>query len=186
MRLIFVGEICKRKNVSTTIRLVKKLNEQKLNTVFDVVGDGDQAQNCIDLARKLQIDDKVLLHGWKTSKEDLKHFYDTAHLFVMLSFKETFGTTYIEAISQGIPILYTEGQGIDGYFEEGRVGYHCNPKDIDVAAEKIFAILDNYDEISQNCIEESKKFCWAKVAEKYAAVISNMQNSSTTEILEVR
>lgn len=179
IRIIFVGEICKRKNVSTTIRLVKKLNEQKLNTVFDVVGNGDQMQNCIDLARKLQIDEKVLMHGWKTNKEDLKNLYDEAHIFVMLSFKETFGTTYIEAISQGIPILYTVGQGVDGYFEEGRVGYHCNPQNVDMAAKKVFSILDNYDEISQNCIEESKKFCWVRVAEKYAAAINDMQNQRT-------
>lgn len=182
IRIIFAGEINKRKNVCTTIRLVKKLNERKPNFVFDVVGDGDQMQNCIGLARKLQIEDKVIMHGWRSNKEDLKNLYDEAHIFVMLSFKETFGTTYIEAISQGIPILYTAGQGVDGYFEEGRVGYHCNPKDVDMASEKVFSILDNYDEISINCIVESKKFCWEKVAEKYADVISSMQKKQAGDI----
>ena len=36
---------------------------------------------------------------------------------------ETFGLVYGEAMSQGLPIIYSKGQGVDGYFKEGTVGY---------------------------------------------------------------
>ena len=35
----------------------------------------------------------------------------------MASFKETFGLVYFESMSQGTPLIFTKGQGIDGYFE---------------------------------------------------------------------
>jgi len=41
----------------------------------------------------------------------------------MPSITETFGLVYAEALSQGLPVLYTRGQGFDRQFEEGEVGY---------------------------------------------------------------
>lgn len=52
-------------------------------------------------------------------------------IFVMVSHSETFGLVYIEALSQGLPILYTRGQGIDGTLKE-----------------KIGEAADSYDENS--------------------------------------
>jgi glycosyltransferase involved in cell wall biosynthesis len=178
MHILFVGDVCKGKNVTTTIRMIKKLNEQGKNVIFDVVGDGEQMHACVNLSHKLQIRDKVIFHGWKTTKEELKKCYDNAHIFVMLSYRETFGTTYIEAISQGLPIIYTKDQGVDGYFEDGQVGYRCDPDDVDMARKKVISIINNYDKISQNCIRESKKFSWEIVAKKYAGAVENMLGSN--------
>lgn len=68
MHILFVGDVCKGKNVTTTIRMIKKLNEQGKNVIFDVVGDGEQMHACVNLSHKLQIRDKVIFHGWKTTK----------------------------------------------------------------------------------------------------------------------
>ena len=57
-------------------------------------------------------------------------FYKSAHIFVMPSLTETFGIVFIEALSQGLPLIYTKGQGIDGYFPQGFVGYAYNPLDV--------------------------------------------------------
>lgn len=40
----------------------------------------------------------------------------------MPSHKETFGLVYAEAMSQGLPIIYTKNQGFDGQFPDGYVG----------------------------------------------------------------
>ena len=34
---------------------------------------------------------------------------------------ETFGLVYPEAMSRGIPIVYTKNQGFDKYFEDGEI-----------------------------------------------------------------
>src|SRR5699024_12238501 len=68
---------------------------------------------------------------------ELISIYRENDIFIMPSFSETFGLVYPEAMSQGLPVLYTKGQGFDGQYEDGYVGYPAcadNPKDI---AEKI-------------------------------------------------
>ena len=76
----------------------------------------------------------------------------------MISDKETFGITYIEAISQGIPIIYTKNTGFGGFFEEGIVGYAVNPYNFDDINIAITKIMGNHKFIIQNCINKSLLF----------------------------
>ena len=62
-----------RENVTTTIRMIKKLNEQGKNVIFDVVGDGEQMHACVNLSHKLQIRDKVIFHGGKRQKKSSRN-----------------------------------------------------------------------------------------------------------------
>ncbi len=169
--LIYVGEISKRKNVETTIRVVAELRKQGISSVLHIVGSGDEEQNCKLLAGKLEVTNQVYFHGWQNGKEKIKEFYDQADIFVMPSFRETFGTVYIEALSQGLPVIYTKGQGIDGYFEDGEVGYGCDPNDIQGIAEKIILIMSKYRTESDACINKAKNFEWDVVARQYYDVL---------------
>ena len=47
----------------------------------------------------------------------------------MPSSNETFGLVFIEALSQSLPIIYTKGEGIDGYFKDDFIGKAVNSKD---------------------------------------------------------
>ncbi len=175
LSLIFVGEISKRKNVKTAIMSVAELNSRHIETEFNIIGSGAEEKNCRALAKQLGVENKVFFHGWQEGKEKIKAFYDRADIFIMLSHRETFGTVYIEALSQGLPVIYTKGQGIDGYFEEGSVGYGCDPMDVADAADKVIRILDSYPSMSKQCIMASKNFCWDIVAKQYNDVIAAMR-----------
>ena len=174
--LIYVGEVVKNKNVCATISAVAGLNRKNVPVEFHIVGSGDDEDNCRALVQKLGVDKYVFFHGWQNGKEKLKGFYDQADIFVMPSYRESFGTVYIEAMSQGLPIIYTRGQGIDGYFEEGTVGYGCDPNNAGEIEAKIIEIKDNYNVISKTCIEKSEIFKWDAVAKQYNDVICGMRN----------
>jgi len=92
----------------------------------------------------------------------------------MPSYNETFGLVYLEAMSQGLPIIHTKGQGIDGYFEDGTVGYSVNPKDIDDIVEKIKMIIHNYNKISKNCYNLVDNFSWDKITQTYCNIYSSI------------
>ncbi len=174
--LIFVGEITKNKNVCTTIRVVAELNKRNIRTDFHIVGSGAEEENCRALTKKLNVEKQVFFHGWQKGKEKIKEFYDQADIFVMLSLRETFGTVYIEALSQGLPVIYTCNQGIDGYFEQGAVGYACDPENISEIEKAITLIREEYENISKRCILVSKRFQLNEVAYQYNQVICNMRN----------
>ena len=85
----------------------------------------------------------------------------------MPSFTETFGLVYAEAMSQGLPVVYTRGQGFDGQFEEGFAGYSVNSNSPEEIADVIEKIIADYSTISANCISGALQFNWKEIAEKY-------------------
>ena len=88
----------------------------------------------------------------------------------MPSITETFGLVYAEAMSQGLPLIYTRNQGFDGQFPEGIVGYNVNCYDAREIADKIIKINKDYKSISQNCITLSSEFSWEKISGKYHGI----------------
>ena len=176
LSLIFVGEICKRKNVTTVINVVSELNKHNIHTVLHIVGTGNEEQRCRTMANEMGISNCIYFHGWINGKGEIKKIYDQADIFVMPSLRETFGTVYIEAISQGLPVIYTCGQGIDGYFDQGTIGYACDPLDIDDIEKAIERIVKNYQTMTSTCVFASKRFQWYVIAKQYNEIISQMRN----------
>ena len=89
------------------------------------------------------------------------------NIFVMPSKHETFGLTYVEAMSQGIPVIYTKDEGFDGFFEDGKVGYSIKYNDYIDMSDKIKLIIKNYEAISNDCITEALKFNWKDISLRY-------------------
>ena len=100
------------------------------------------------------------------TKEELINYYRAADIFVMPSFKETFGRVYAEAMTQGVPVIYTRGQGFDGIFEEGTVGYSVKADDVEEIVTSIKKIIGNYKTISANCIDRCTVFNWEDISER--------------------
>lgn len=171
--LIYVGEIDKNKNVNISLQAVALLNNEGVPIEFHIIGSGPEEEKCKLLVKELGIEKKVFFHGWQKDKEIIKGFYDKSDIFIMLSYKETFGTVYVEALTQGLPILYTRNQGIDGYFLEGSVGYACDPGNVQEIAQKIKLTIDNYATMSSECLNQSNRFTWDMVAKKYNEVLHN-------------
>ena len=93
----------------------------------------------------------------------------------MPSHTETFGLVYAEAMSQGLPVLYTKGQGFDGHFSDGVVGYAVSDTDATNLAEKLKEVITHYDELSSNCIRMVNKFDWNAIAGQYKEIYDNLK-----------
>jgi len=164
LKLICAGEINRNKNLKETIDAARMLNAQGYHIEITAVG------NVTDKTCKKWVEDPVVHHIPRCEQSKLLELYRKADLFVMPSHTETFGLVYAEAMSQGLPVLYTRGQGFDGHFDEGEVGYSVsdtNPGDI---AQKIVHILDDYNRISRNCIHNVLRFDWKIIADKYSTI----------------
>ena len=175
LSVIYVGEISKRKNVNTIIKVIALLHKKGIKTELNIIGAGKEQSKCELLSGRLGIKEYVRFHGWQDSKENIKRFYECADIFAMPSIRETFGTVYIEALSQGLPIIYTKGQGIDGYFDQGTIGFACDPKNVDEIAAAILMIVNDYSSYSARALEKSKIFQWTEVSKKYSKVLNDMR-----------
>lgn len=95
-------------------------------------------------------------------------------LFVMPSHSETFGLVYLEALSQGLPVLYTKGQGIDGVFTAS-VGEAVNSRSVSSIGDGIKKIIQKYD--SYKSIDDMSGYSWFSIAKKYKQIYLDCESS---------
>src|SRR5690606_10047125 len=86
------------------------------------------------------------------------------HVFAMPSYRETFGLVYIEALSQGLPIIYAVNESVDKMIDG--VGESCDPFSITSIENAIQRILDNYDSYDLLKIDFGV-FSWKNIAFRY-------------------
>lgn len=165
LKVIYAGRIDKNKNIKTTQKALRILQDKGYNTQFSIVGKIENKRVFSEIMKYKNTN----YYGLK-DKEKLIKLYRENDIFIMPSFSETFGLVYAEAMSQGLPVIYTRGQGFDGQFEEGIVGYSVNPNKEEEISQKIEKILENYKIISKNCIQNISNFEWDKIVKKYKKI----------------
>lgn len=153
LRLLTVGLVNPRKNQLCTAEAVRRLREQGLDAELTVIGAGvdagmDAKLRAMDFVRRIE----------KIPKEQLIEEYRRADIFVLPSLTESFGLVYAEALTQGIPVLYSAGQGFDMQFPEGFVGYRMTARDPESVASSIRCVVENYDGLQKNCAQAVEKF----------------------------
>jgi len=165
LNLLTVGKIISRKNHLTTARAAEFLIKRGFSVNLTVVGEEQDER----ILRKLR-EYPFVRYLSPVPKEELLEIYREADIFVLPSITETFGLVYPEAMSQGLPVIYSRGQGFDGQFEEGTVGFHTESKNAEEIADRIVDITRNYANISRNCVEMCKRFNWTDIAGEYDRV----------------
>lgn len=165
LKLIYVGEFSKNKRINKIIKSVEILSS-KLHVELTLVGNyGDDCKNISYLSNKSFASIKII--NKVDNVERLIEIVDDHDIFIMPSKTETFGMVYVEAMSRGLPIIYTKGQGIDGYFSEGSVGYGVNEPLAENIVNNIERILLNYKKLSSEARLQSFNFTRDKILKKY-------------------
>lgn len=153
VRLLMAGTVIAGKNQLRTANAVRLLREQGVDAELTVVGatidrEMDQILSSLDFVRRIK----------HIPKEKLIEEYRRADIFVLPSIKESFGLVYAEALTQGLPVLYSKGQGFDRQFPEGFVGYHVDPLSEEDISSRILQTMKEYTTIQPHCGEASLKF----------------------------
>ena len=162
LNVCFVGVISRRKNASTTVRALKMLQQDGWEIRYNVIGPKEDEEEY-----KAVMGFEGTNYLGKKPKEEIIGTFRESDIFIMPSVTETFGLTYAEAMTQGLPVIYSRGQGFDGQFEEGTVGYAVDCFSAEEIVEKIKKTVDHYQEISSRCVSCSAVFNWGTIVEKY-------------------
>ncbi len=170
VKILFVGEISKRKNLPRLIEAIKFLQKKGMKIDLTVIGKKIDR----DIYEAMMKEDFITYHE-PMGKESLIKYYRENDLFVLPSLTETFGLVYAEAMSQALPVLYTKGQGFDGQFEDGIVGYAIDAEDPSDIARRIKDSLARLGELGKNCVELAPRFGWTEITKHYAEIYKELK-----------
>lgn len=139
--IVTVGRLDSRergKGHENVIRALSVLQRTHPRLRYLVIGDGDDGERLLRLARQYGVDNAVRLAGFYAN---LRGVYSGADIFAMPSVQEGFGIVYVEALACGLPVVVG---GVDGSVSAvlwGELGYICDPLDVESVRNAIEASL---------------------------------------------
>lgn len=168
--IVFVGNFDSNKNVVRLAEAVLSLKKEIPDIHLDLVGGtGNMEAKVLDLVQ--QNPEALAYLGKIYEKDKLQAVYDQNSVFAMPSLTETFGLVYVEALSQGLSVLYTKGEGIDGLFKE-HIGEAVIPTSSESIVNALRALLTHPETYQSVSKERFADFDWHSIAQKYQALYS--------------
>lgn len=164
VNLIYVGKIEENKNIDGLIEMKNYLASKNRKVKLTMIGELKE-KRYLSLIEQSNI--TYLDH---LTKDELLYHYRENDIFIMISHKETFGLVYVEAMSQGLPIIYTANEGFDQQFPDGQIGFPTD-KTVENIEKKIDEILLNYNDISNKCVDSCDRYNWNNIIDEYITLL---------------
>ncbi len=174
INLVQVSRLIRRKNVDKTILSVKSLIQHGLNCKLIIIGEGPNREYLVSLIRNYKLNHDVHMLGFVSQKSELLKIYRECDVFVMPSYGETFGISYLEAMTQRLPIIGVANTGVYGYFSEKPVGIFINKATPEEISRAVLNVVKNYEEYSDNSVNQVKAYNWEKICCQYDEIYKSI------------
>ncbi len=170
----------KPKGIPHLLQAIAELSQKGREIKLAIMG-GGHIENVKAVKKQisdLELQELVTLTGPIPHEEVQKHL-NKYTAFVMPTLTETYGMVFIEALFSGIPILYTEGRGIDGYFDDVEIGYRCKPASVEDIVKGIEYLIENEKTLKENIKDLQQngfflKFDKYEIAKKYSDILNSV------------
>lgn len=165
--LIHVSNFRQVKRIDTIIETFAKV-QQQIPSKLVLLGDGPELIPMRQKTKELGIEDQVLFLG----KQDcVSEFYQMADLVLLLSEKESFGLTLLEAMKTGVVPIGSNAGGIKEVIKHEETGFIVNVGDSDKASEYAIKLLQDdalYRRLQQNMLQDiTERFGSELITDQY-------------------
>lgn len=181
LRLLCVARLIERKGQEHLIQAVKRLTEQDIDVVLDLVGTGDARRANEQQARDLGIADRVNFVGY-VPREEIAQVYVNAHVFVLASYNEGMSVATLEAMAAGLPLVVTRTPGTKELVQENVNGLLFDWADVDALTAHLKFLATHRDiarAMGHASRELAQQFAWEDVAARYGELFWEMGVDAT-------
>ncbi|NJH81323.1 N-acetyl-alpha-D-glucosaminyl L-malate synthase BshA [Staphylococcus hyicus] len=176
--IIHVSNFRKVKRIDTIIQTFAHIRKD-LKAKLLLIGDGPELLDMRQLVKSLDLTDDVLFLG----KQDcMSNFYQISDLVLLMSEKESFGLTLLEAMNSGVLPIGTRAGGIKEVIKHEETGFLVDIGDCVTAAKYAVSILQDkqaYQRMQRTMLHDIQhRFHSTKIADQYEYYYEKMIGDS--------
>jgi len=151
IRVLFSGNLTKRKGMQWIVPILNKLNSNiEIVYTAGLRGKGDLGYH------------SRLVNVGRVEYGDMPQLYQSADILLFPTVREGFGLAAAEAMACGLPVVATNCSSLPELIDEGKGGFLCGLGDIDGFASKINLLAEN-----ETLRKEMGDYNRVKVEEKF-------------------
>jgi glycosyltransferase involved in cell wall biosynthesis len=135
-----VAALTGHKDHKTLLAAAARVSTRVPDARFVIVGDGELRHELEALSRRLGLERRCLFAGFRG---DLDRLIPAFTVFCLSSHMEGLGTSLLDAMAFGVPVVATAAGGIPEAVVDGVTGRVVPPRDADALAAALVDALDN-------------------------------------------
>lgn len=165
LRIVTVCRLLDWKNID---KVLLALNDLQEDFLYHIYGEGPDLARLSSILEQLDIKEKVEFKGY-IPYEKVPSTLMQYDVFVLLSFPETFGRIFVEAMACGLPIVCSKGCGMDGFIENyvhGELIDHRSKEDLVKSLNHLSINQDYRKELGNNARNLAASFAWDSVVDQ--------------------
>src|SRR5690606_7879192 len=128
------------KRYSDLIQAFADFAKNKEEAKLLLVGDGPERKRYENLAKALDVSDKIIFAGYQG---DVSLFYQMMDVFSLVSTHESFGLVLAEAMLNKLPVIATNVGGMKYIVDDKETGFLVSPKNIEEITNKMEMLYQN-------------------------------------------
>jgi glycosyltransferase involved in cell wall biosynthesis len=140
--ILSVGNLIPIKGHALLFRAFAKMRRTVPNVELEIIGEGPERGNLIQLAEKLGISSQVRFLG-RVGRQAVARAMQSCAVFVLPSSYEGLGCVYLEAMSCGKPAIGCFGQGIEEVIDHDENGLLVPPGNEVALSNALLAVLQD-------------------------------------------
>jgi glycosyltransferase involved in cell wall biosynthesis len=165
----------RKKGHHVLLNAIPLVLEKIPEAVFIFAGDGPQKQNILNRISELGLLNKVVMLGLR---KDIPDILKSIDVFVLPTLQEALGTSFLEAMAMGKPVIGTNVGGVGEVIKDGVNGYLVEPDNPVALADAIIKMFRDKEKAGQMGIEGRKiakqDFSLEKMREGMFALYSSL------------
>lgn len=159
LELTVVGRVVPNKQFTHAIQVVYQLHQHwlpyRLNIIW-VEQDPIESQKLHDLVREYKLEESIIFHG-RVEDEQLIQIWDRTQYGLVVSDKEGFGMTVLEANSRWVPMIWYDIPWVNEVIKHGSNWYLVDKNNIEQIVDCIMQ-PDAYDDLVLSTVQFMQKY----------------------------
>lgn len=179
LTIICPARLIKRKGQDILIKAIALLKEKNINFKVDLIGEGDEKENFVNLCKELNIQENINFIGYVTRVE-MPEYYSNSDIFVLPSYNEGMSNSMLEAMASGISPVVTNVGGVEELITDKENGFIFDAGNVNQLAdilEKLYSDRHLLLETSKKTRETVEQLSWSNITDKYKEIFSKYSKS---------